>query len=111
MISWALPSSPDGDTPAEDVVEAEDRVQDRRLAGAVGPDQAQGLLATDPQVDPVQYLHLAVSGVKIVDAHEGLVTRQFVELFDGVFFRNRGSLPGDFIDGNDGVDAAFAMSR
>ena len=71
---------PDLDVAGENPVEAEDRVQHGRLAGAVRPDQAQRLAAADTQIDAVQDLHLAIAGDEIVDRQVGLAAHQRVEL-------------------------------
>ena len=46
-------------------VHAGDRAQQRRLAGAVGPDEGDDLAALDVEVDAVQHLHAAVRDVDV----------------------------------------------
>jgi len=62
---------PDGAFPR--CQQAEGRLQDGRLTGAVGPHQTDHLLGADVNVDAVQHLHVAVAGVDAVDFEDGVV--------------------------------------
>ncbi len=69
----------DFDAPAANFGEAEDRMQDRGLAGAFGTDEAQRLSGSQSQVDAVQNLRRAVAGHEIVHAQQRMIARQRVE--------------------------------
>src|SRR3546814_11464016 len=74
LVLWRQPRhvlAADRDAPAVDVGEPEDRVQHRRLAGAVRADQAERLALADLQRELVQDLHLAVAGAQAGAPEEG----------------------------------------
>src|SRR3546814_6460081 len=80
LVLWRQPRhvlAADRDAPAVDVGEPEDRVQHRRLAGAVRADQAESLALADLQRELVQDLHLAVAGAQAGDLDEGSRADQF----------------------------------
>ncbi len=57
-------------------------MQHGRFAGAVRADQTQSLFVADAQAEPVQYLHLAVAGMQVVDAQMWIVAGKRVEFID-----------------------------
>ena len=100
----------DGDGAGEDAVEAEDRMQHRRLAGTVRADQAQRLPAPDPQVDAVQDLHLTVAGDADRRWPDRLARRPAGRDRDVDGLGDRSDLPRDFVDGDHSVDAALVVA-
>ena len=60
-----------GDLAAVGLVEALEDLDRRRLAGAVGPEQAEDLAAADLEVDAVDGLDLAVALAQAGDADDG----------------------------------------
>jgi hypothetical protein len=92
-----------------DIGEAEDRMQHRRLAGAVRADEADRLAARGAQREIVQDLHAAIAGAQVLDRDERLVSGKPVQV------RRRRRLAGDgarlphhLVDGDDRRDRAFA---
>ena len=52
-----------------------ERLEERRLAGAVGADDRDGLAGRDLEIDAEQRLEVAVEGVEVVDAQHALRSR------------------------------------
>ena len=110
VISRASSGLADQDAAAEDVGEAEDRVQHRRLAGAVRPDQAERLAARDLQVEIVQDLHLAVAGAQAFDVDVGCCAGELSNLRLADALAQSLGLTGDLFDGDDRIEVAGVMA-
>ncbi len=99
------------DRAGENVGEAEDRVQDRGLAGPVRPDQAERLALANAQVEIVQDLHLAVAGAQLVDREEGLALDQRRQGLGGRRLGgDLGGLAGDRLDRHHHLDVAGVVA-
>ena len=81
-------------------------MQHGRLAGAVRADQAQRLFVPDAQAEAVQDFHIAVAGIKIVDAQMRVIAGERVELVDADVAGDFERLARHFLDGNGRRDAA-----
>ena len=88
----------DQNAAGKNVVKTENCVKDRRFACAIGADQAQRLLTTNPQVNTVEDAHLAISCNQVIQGNIGMALYQRIQLLQADVFGNSSGLPGDFVD-------------